>query len=510
MKKIKKFIRKERKQVLKTVFVTLLVTSWLLAGWPPLLEFRVKNREFRIPSEIEEAKAAFGTPTARGSAVENSNDNSIVVTSLSGNIVVGRIAIVQCVSDNNDTANGATTFHSLADTDTHTWTRVYEETDSDGAADDGSTTSLWWTKVVTQIDTTDSITCTLGANKTDKTLAVFEVTVAAGFTVATEVGTPGHADSGTSLDGSISVTSRDYLFVGSFGAEGEDESKTKDADYTLIYSLVSTTSGLPAANVQSHLQYRIVTAASDTVSITTTDFTNGTHTLAGFYEVALSPTYTQNHYRWYVNPSSSENVTDPWSANAGIDLAEHTSLTPIPFANDPPGSTQQVRLRVNITVNTNTITANTKYFKLQFRTGTDSDCSTGSWTDVGAAAGAEAWVYTSETGVADDTTLTVAKLTGTDRLETYSRVKPANTPTATSAIGEDIEFDFHIVGGTAFADATRYLFRAVETTSDGSGTTALNTYTNCAIMNTEPGTANLMRHGNFFSGGSERGFYWAD
>lgn len=225
---------------------------------------------------------------------------------------------------------------------------------------------------------------------------------------------------------------------------------------------------------------------------------------------AADATFAQNHYRWYVNPSSSENVTDPWSAS-GVDLAEDTALTPLPFANDPPGSAQQVRLRVNITVNGNTITANTKYFKLQFRTGTDTSCSTGSWTDVGAAGGADAWVYTSETGVTDDTTLTVAKLTGTDRLETYSRVKPANTPTATSAAGEDIEFDFHIVGGTAFTNATRYLFRVVETTSDGTGTTVLDSYgAACPVAHTEPATADLMRHGNFFSGESEQGFYWAD
>src|SRR3972149_1764667 len=340
MKKIKKFIRKERKQVLKTVFVTLLVTSWLLAGWPPLLEFRVKNREFRIPSEIEEAKAAFGTPTARGSAVENSNDNSIVVTSLSGNIVVGRIAIVQCVSDNNDTANGATTFHSLADTDTHTWTRVYEETDSDGAADDGSTTSLWWTKVVTQIDTTDSITCTLGANKTDKTLAVFEVTVAAGNTVSTSgtVASPTHSDSGTNTTISStlsSITSREYLLVGSFGAEGET-GKNPDTSpvYTELYDLVSTTSGLPAANIQNHLQYRIATVTGETADSLNVTWTNATQTLVGFYEVALPSTYVQNHYRWYVNPASSENVTDPWSSVSGIDIAEDNIITPVPFAYD--------------------------------------------------------------------------------------------------------------------------------------------------------------------------------
>ena len=138
-------------------------------------------------------------------------------------------------------------------------------------------------------------------------------------------------------------------------------------------------------------------------------------------------------------------MTDPWSSLTGINLAEDTVLTPIPFAYDPPSVTQELRLRLNLTVGNTTIAANTKYFKLQFRTGTDSDCSSGSWTDVDVKnTGSAAWRY-AESSVSDDTTLTVAKLTGTDRLETYSNAKPANTPTGTTATGEDIEFDFHII-----------------------------------------------------------------
>src|SRR3989344_7654249 len=105
----------------------------------------------------QEAKAAFSAVTGRGSALQTGSASSLSV-SPGANITVGKIAIVQAVSDNDDTAEGATTFHTLSDTDNNTWARVYEVTDTDGAADDGSTTSLWWTKVATQIDTTDSIT----------------------------------------------------------------------------------------------------------------------------------------------------------------------------------------------------------------------------------------------------------------------------------------------------------------------------------------------------------------
>jgi hypothetical protein len=224
-------------------------------------------------------------------------------------------------------------------------------------------------------------------------------------------------------------------------------------------------------------------------------------------EVLATTTFIQNHYAWYVNPGTpSENVTDLWG---DPNIGEDNIITPVPVSNDPPNTTQELRLRTNITVNDVAIGVNERWFKLQFRTGTDSDCSTGTWTDVGAAAGGEAFIYTSDTSVADDTTLTVAKLTNTDRLETYSRVKPANTPTGTSALGEDIEFDFHFLG-TNSTSAERYLFRVFEANSDGTDKAILSAYTNCPILHTEPGTGDLLRHGNIFSGESEQGFFWAD
>lgn len=269
-----------------------------------------------------------------------------------------------------------------------------------------------------------------------------------------------------------------------------------------VYAVVDVASGAPTGDsfdIEITNPSTEVTVSLGTVSPSTAVAITGATSIA-----AAQATFAQNHYRWYVDPDA-ENVTDPWSSSAGIDLAEDTALTPIPVANDPPNTTQELRLRVNITVNTSTITSNTKYFKLQHRTGTDSDCSTGSWTDVGTGA----WAYASST-VTDDTTLTVAKLTGTDRLETYSKVKPANTPTATTVTGEDIEYDFHIIGSSA-TSATRYLFRVVETTSDGTGTTTLASYgASCPVLHTEPGVEDQMRHGNFFSGSTEQGFFWAD
>jgi hypothetical protein len=222
---------------------------------------------------------------------------------------------------------------------------------------------------------------------------------------------------------------------------------------------------------------------------------------------AASSTYTQNHFRWYVD-SGSENVTDPWSSTASIDVAEDTGLAITPVAYDPPSTTQELRLRISLTVSTANLSASAERFKLQYRRGSDSDCSaTGEgWTDVNSG---NAWTYTSSTGVTDGTTLTASKLTGTNVLEVYARSRPSALNPNSATTTQNIEYDFHIVG-TNSASATKYLFRVVKTDAAGTASTALTSYTNCPTLVTEPGTDNFMRHGqtiNEFSGSN--GFYWA-
>ncbi len=211
-------------------------------------------------------------------------------------------------------------------------------------------------------------------------------------------------------------------------------------------------------------------------------------------------TFTLNDYRWYVD-NDSENVTDPWG---NPDIAENTAIAPLPAGNDPPDSAQELRLRVNFTVNTADLSASSQQFKLQFKAGTDADCTTGSWTDVGAVA-ASAWQFASS-GVTDGTTLTALKLAASDVLEVYAKANPTATNPNSATSGQDIEYDFHIIGsGSDFADATQYSFRVLE-----SDDTVFDGYTTCPTLTSEPGTGNLLRHGNFFADGVEQGFFWAD
>jgi hypothetical protein len=246
-------------------------------------------------------------------------------------------------------------------------------------------------------------------------------------------------------------------------------------------------------------------AAGTTYTLRVSKDTSGTnystYTTCPTITTSAGITFSQNEYRWYVDDNpDSENVTDPWSSVSGVDIAENTSLEPVPVDNDPPNSTQELRLRANMTVNNQNLSASSQQFKLQFKAGTDGSCTTGSWTDVGAS---QAWEFATSS-VTDGTTLTASKLTATDVLEVYAKTNPTATNPNGASTGQDIEYDFHIVG-TNVSDATQYSFRAVE--SDG---TVLDAYTNCPTLHTEPGIINLLRHGNFFSGSSEKGFWWTD
>jgi hypothetical protein len=210
---------------------------------------------------------------------------------------------------------------------------------------------------------------------------------------------------------------------------------------------------------------------------------------------AAEPTFTLNDYRWYVD-NDSENVAAIWGTP---DIAESTSIVPLPAGNDPPDSSQELRLRVNFTVNTASLTATSQQFKLQFKAGTDGSCTTGSWTDVGSGA----WVFATSS-VTDGANLSVIKLSSSDVLEEYAKSNPTQTNHNSATATQDIEYDFHIIG-TSMAEATQYSFRVVE-----SDNTVFDAYTNCPTLTTEPGTSLLMRHGDFFSEGLEKGFFWTD
>lgn len=480
--------KRSLKKFVKIFFVVFLVVDWILTGLP------------------QEAKAAFGTGTATCTAQSKIAGTSLTCTVATANFAAGDIAVLWFAGDNTATVDGNDgLLSSVTDSASNTWTVQRCFTNGQGAAAAGATTCIAWSKLTTGL-TSGSGTITANFSSiTAKAIVTKQFTVAAGNTIQV-AGTPQDLANDALDPGSMVIsglTSAQYLFVRSSALErATGGTWTVTANYTT--SGCNGTTGGTATNMETCGEFRIFTGTGDTSNPTATAVDNANIFIA-FQEVAQQPTFTQNNYRWYVHPSpESENVTDPWPSGA-IDLAENTAITITPFANDPPDTTQTLRLRVNFTVGTANLAASAKRFKLQYRTGTDSSCSTGTWTDVNTG---NAWVYATST-VTDGTTLTVAKITGTNVLESYVKARPSVLNPNSATTSQNIEYDFHIVGTNAVS-ATRYLFRAVETDAAGTGTTVFSAYTNCAILSTEPGTGDLMRHGNVFAGEAEQGFFWAN
>lgn len=213
--------------------------------------------------------------------------------------------------------------------------------------------------------------------------------------------------------------------------------------------------------------------------------------------VAAVPTFTLNSYRWYVD-SDAEDVTDPWG---NPNIAQDTAITITPVSNDPPNSSQELRLRVNFTVNTTDLPADDTAFKLQFKANASACTDATGWTEVGAS---QAWEFATSS-VGDGTILTMSRLSPISNvLEEYKISSPTGNNPNSATTGEEIEYDFHIVG-TNISSATQYSLRVIE-----SDNTVFDAYTNCPTLTTEPGTGDFMRHGASLTGGTEHGFFWAD
>lgn len=232
-----------------------------------------------------DALAAFSAITTRGSAVTGTGNNSSISVSPTANITVGKVAFFAVVTDNQSTTDGCDgALHTLSGSAGNTWMKLLECTETDGVSDDGVTVSLFYTKVATQISTTDSVTVSFQSSRSDIIGMLFEVTVGAGNTVNLEQLGTGVASLSASVSG---MTSREYLLIGHSGSEGEDNAKTPDADYLERFDLITTTSGVLDSNIAAHVQTRIATLTSDTVTSTAWTNTNPITTLSALYEVTL-------------------------------------------------------------------------------------------------------------------------------------------------------------------------------------------------------------------------------
>ena len=229
--------------------------------------------------------------------------------------------------------------------------------------------------------------------------------------------------------------------------------------------------------------------------------------------------FTMAHYEWYAE-AASQDVTDPWpagSVNIGID--KQVSAIPAPYLPPDPGT--QLRLRVQILVSGQPLTASSTSFKLQYARTSASDCISGNWYDFGANgdSGSVEWDYGTN-GVGDSTALTTSRLSpASNVLEVFSKSAAGGTTPNGATSGQTIEYDW-LVKNNAATSATVYHIRPIESSGTFLGQyNGSNPLTSkCPAVVTKPSADQQLRHGNFFltnagsgiNATSEQGFSWAD
>lgn len=235
---------------------------------------------------------AFSAITARGSAVETVSDASIAM-SPSAALTVGKLVVVCVAIKNLATADGASnTVTGISDTQGHNWRKITEQTETAaGASNDGSTIAVFYTVVGTQIETTDTITATLSGSIGDKIICCFEATF--DTTTSPQVAQVGVGPAAISASVS-SLTSREYLLIGAHAAEGADQTKTPDADYTERFDLRSQNA---ATAITIHVQTRIATLTADTCTSTAWTNTDPIATLTAMFEETLFASVNRENHQ---------------------------------------------------------------------------------------------------------------------------------------------------------------------------------------------------------------------
>lgn len=250
---------------------------------------------------------AFSAITARGSAVRAVSGAS-TSGNVNANIVVGRLLIIGCSTKNNATADGASTTHtSITDAAGNQWDKVAEYTETEaGAANDGTTVSIWKSIITTQINSGAALVVNHGTNN-HGIITFLEATISSAGVSLEQLG----VGQGAISAAVASMPSREYLLYACFGAEGSDQTKTPDADYAPENFDLRSANSATATTI--HVQSRIATLTDDTCTSTAWTNTQPIALLAAFYEDPLTPN---------VAPAEAVKLADTVTAEFAVENLE--------------------------------------------------------------------------------------------------------------------------------------------------------------------------------------------
>jgi hypothetical protein len=159
---------------------------------------------------------AITSVTARGTGNSTTSGTTVGATPIaSGSIGANNVVIAVIGKDNLASANGETTeISGVADTNSNTYAKAAEYTNSEGGAGLGATVGAWIARVTSALDNTDTTTATFGSAVDAKTIGILDVVLGAGNTLQVADHTVQADSTTTGFTGSLSgLPSKEYLWL---------------------------------------------------------------------------------------------------------------------------------------------------------------------------------------------------------------------------------------------------------------------------------------------------------
>lgn len=214
------------------------------------------------------ALGAWSSIATLGTGSEKVSDASVNMTT-SAAAEAGNVIIVCVAMDNPDAADGDTDDLSVTDSAGNIYTQIVERENAQGAAAGGAIAGVFYSVVTSQLSSGGTITATIDTTVVAKAVSAWEFSMSVGNAVQV-AGTNTAADDGADPT-SVSIGSlanQEHLFVHCLAAEGpQTDAYTWDVNYTQ-FGGDGTTGAAVASNMHVRGGYRILTATSSAVNVT--------------------------------------------------------------------------------------------------------------------------------------------------------------------------------------------------------------------------------------------------
>jgi hypothetical protein len=209
---------------------------------------------------------AITSVTARGTGNSTTSGTTVGATPIaSGSIGANNVVIAVIGKDNLASANGETTeISGVADTNSNTYAKAAEYTNSEGGAGLGATVGAWIARVTSALDNTDTTTATFGSAVDAKTIGILDVVLGAGNTLQVADHTVQADSTTTGFTGSLSgLPSKEYLWLLIGVQETTGASAATVTGYTAANVGIANT-GTNSTSISTRIWYKIATGTGET------------------------------------------------------------------------------------------------------------------------------------------------------------------------------------------------------------------------------------------------------